>query len=174
MLAADLSRGGNMSRRNPALGSLAATLICGAVLALPAFAHHSFASYNMDVTKVFTGVVTRVNPDANHLQIFFAPMNEERKNVLRDASGNPIIWAVEMAGSAQMAQEGVTVSTFPPGTIFSVGLHPTRESQTAGTRGPNGAIYRCPDKKPPPAGKHCDAVEGSTVIGTGGLLKPTG
>ena len=53
----------------------------------------------MDVTKLFTGVVTRINPDANHLQIFFAPMNEERKNVLRDATGNPIIWAVEMAGS---------------------------------------------------------------------------
>src|ERR1700744_5121047 len=104
---------------------MALLVLAGAVL--PASAHHSFASYNMDIMKVFTGVVTRINPDANHLQIFFAPMNEERKNVLRDASGNPIIWAVEMAGSAQMAQEGVTVSTFPPGTIFSVGLHPTRE-----------------------------------------------
>ena len=165
-----------MPRRNPRLvfGAAVVPLATALAAALPALAHHSFASYNMDVTKVFTGVVTRVNPDANHLQIFFAPMNEERKNVLRDASGNPIIWAVEMAGSAQMAQEGVTVSTFPPGTIFSVGLHPSRDGTTAGTRGPSGAIYRCPDKKPPPAGKHCDAVEGSTAIGTGGLLKPAG
>jgi hypothetical protein len=154
------------------LGS--AALLVALACAVPARAHHSFAAYNMDVTKVFTGVVTRINPDANHLQIFFAPMNEERKNVLRDADGKPVIWAVEMAGSAQMAKEGVSVSTFPPGTIFSVGLHPLRDGQPAGTRGPNGAIYKCPEKTPPAAGKHCDSVDGSVTIGTGGLLKPKG
>ncbi|HTT02904.1 MAG TPA: DUF6152 family protein [Steroidobacteraceae bacterium] len=154
--------------------SLQAVLTLASMLAGPALAHHSFAAYNMDVTKVFTGVVTRVNPDANHLQIFFAPMNEERKNVLRDGEGKPIIWAVEMAGSAQMAKEGVSVDSFPPGTIFSIGLHPLRDGQNAGTRGPNGAIYRCPAKTPPPAGKHCDVVAGSVEIGKGGLLKPQG
>ena len=93
----------------------------------------------MEVTKVFTGVVTRVNPDANHLQIFFAPMNEERKNVVRGADGRPVMWAVEMAGSAQAAQDGISVSTFPPGTIFSVALHPARDGQHAGTRGRTAA-----------------------------------
>lgn len=158
------------------LGAPVAALLATAALAIavPARAHHSFASYNMEVTRVYTGVVTRVNPDANHLQIFFAPMREDRKNVLRDADGNPLIWAVEMAGSAQMAREGVSVNSFPPGTIFSVGLHPLRDGQPAGTRGPTGAIYKCPPRTPPPAGKHCDAVEGSTVIGMGGLLKPKG
>src|SRR5262252_2719328 len=165
-----------MSHLNPRIvgGTLMAALVLTTLtIAVPAGAHHSFAAYNMDVTKVFTGVVTRVNPDANHLQIFFAPMNDERKNVLRDGEGKPVIWAVEMGGSAQMAREGVTVSSFPPGTIFSVGLHPLRDGQPAGTRGPSGAMYKCPERKPPPAGKHCDVVEGSTVIGTGGLLKPT-
>jgi Family of unknown function (DUF6152) len=157
------------------VGAILTTIsVIALVAVVPAWAHHSFAAYTMDVTKVFTGVVTRVNPDANHLQIFFAPMNEERKNVLRDAQGEPVIWAVEMGGSAQMAQEGVTVDSFPPGTIFSIGLHPLRDGQPAGTRGPNGAIYKCPVRTPPPAGKHCDAVEGSTVIGKGGLLKPMG
>ncbi|SRR5579875_99869 len=154
--------------------ALVAAIVTAIDLAAPALAHHSFASYNMEVTRVVTGVVTRVNPDANHLQIFFAPMNEDRKNVLRDAQGNPVIWAVEMSGSAQMAREGVTVSSFPPGTIFSIGLHPLRTGEHAGTRGPAGAIYKCPWRKPPPPGKHCDSVPGSTVIGTGGLLKPTG
>jgi hypothetical protein len=165
-----------MSSMNRRIAGRALSAACALalIIALPARAHHSFAAYNMDVTKVFTGVVTRVNPDANHLQIFFAPMNEERKNVLRDASGKPIIWAVEMAGSAEMAKEGVTVSSFPPGTIFSIGMHPLRDGQPAGTRGPSGAIYKCPWKTPPPAGKHCDAVAGSTVIGKGGLLKATG
>ena len=56
-------------------GALAVTgLVTLGVLAVaPVSAHHSFALYNNEVTKVFTGVVTRVNPDANHLQIFFAP-----------------------------------------------------------------------------------------------------
>ena len=157
------------------IGRVLATMVVVALtIAMPARAHHSFAAYNMEVTKVFTGVVTRVNPDANHLQIFFAPMNVERKNVERDADGKPIIWAVEMGGSAQMAQEGVSVSTFPPGTIFSIGMHPLRDGTPAGTRGPNGAIYKCPEKTPPPPGKHCDAVPGSTAIGKGGLLPPKG
>ena len=155
-------------------GLLTVAVTLGMTLALPALAHHSFAAYNMEVTKVFTGVVTRVNPDANHLQIFFAPMNDERKNVLRGDDGKPIIWAVEMGGSAQMAKDGVSVSTFPPGTIFSIGLHPTRDGQPAGTRGPNGAMFKCPEKTPPAPGKHCDSVQGSTTYGTGGLLPPKG
>src|SRR4029450_8443435 len=116
----------------------AATAIAGAlaaalVVAVPAWAHHSFAQYNMEQTKLFTGVVTRVNPDANHLQIFFAPMNEERKNVLRDADG-----------TAQPAQECVSVNSFPPGTIFSVGLHPLRSGGPAVSRVNPGGLFKCP------------------------------
>ena len=151
-----------------------ATLVGVVAIVVPAWAHHSFAAYNMDVTKVFTGVVTRVNPDANHLQIFFAPMNDERKNVQRDSDGKPIIWAVEMGGSAQMAKDGVSVNTFPPGTIFSVSLHPLRDGQSAGTRGPTGGMFKCPEKTPPAPGKHCDSVVGSVAYGKGGLLPPKG
>ena len=149
--------------------TLAIVVITWVSLALPAGAHHSFSLYNMEVTKVFTGVVTRVNPDANHLQIFFAPMNDERKNVLRDANGKPVVWAVEMGGSAQSAQEGVSVSSFPPGTIFSVALHPLRSGDPAGSRVHRGGMFKCPEKKPPAPGKHCDSVEGHTTLGNGPL-----
>jgi hypothetical protein len=157
-------------------GALAATLAVAAIttLAPPARAHHSFAPYNMEVTKVFTGVVTRVNPDANHLQIFFAPMNEERKNVLRDANNKPTLWAVEMTGSAASAQQGISVNTFPPGTIFSVAVHPLRSGGPAGSRVNTGGMFKCPEKKPPAPGKHCDSVEGHTAIGTGPLPAPKG
>ncbi|MGB6449904.1 MAG: DUF6152 family protein [Steroidobacteraceae bacterium] len=154
--------------------ALVVTVAAALVAAVPARAHHSFGSYNMTVTRVVTGVVTRVNPDANHLQIFFAPMAENRKNVLRDEQGNPMIWAVEMGGSAQMAREGVTVNSFPPGTIFSISIHPLRTSDSVGTRGPTGAIYKCPWRKPPAPGMNCDSVPGSVAIGKGGLLQPTG
>jgi hypothetical protein len=90
-------------------------------------------------------------------------MNEERKNVERNADGKPIVWAVEMAGSAQAARDGISVSAFAPGTIFSVGLHPLRSGEPAGAR--EGGLFRCPDKTPPAAGKHCDSVEGYQSIG---------
>ena len=150
-------------------GAAAAVVAAGIAVAAPAIAHHSFALYNMEQTLTFTGVVTRVNPDANHLQIFFAPMNDERKNVQRGDDNKPLVWAVEMTGSAQAAADGISVGTFPPGTIFTVGMHPLRSGEKAGARVNPGAIYRCPEKKPPAAGKHCDSVVGSVTIGGGQL-----
>ena len=161
------------NQRKIASGVLVSAATAAVLLAVPALAHHSFAIFDGEVTKVFTGVVTRVNPDANHLQIFFAPMNDERKNVERGADGKPVVWAVEMAGSAQSANDGISVSTFPPGTVFSVGLHPLRSGQPAGSRQNAGALYKCPDKKPPAPGKHCDSVEGSTKFGEGELPSAT-
>lgn len=143
------------------VGSLVAISL--AATAVPALAHHSFSIFDASQTKTFTGVVTRVNPDANHLQIFFAPMNDERKNVERGADGKPIVWAVEMAGSAASAQSGISVSSFPAGTIFTVSLHPLRSGEPAGAR--EGALFKCPAKTPPAAGQHCDSVTGSIQIG---------
>jgi hypothetical protein len=154
------------------LGGALAVTLAAAAIAVPVSAHHSFSIFDSDVTKVFTGVVTRVNPDANHLQIFFAPMNEERKNVLRNKDNKPIVWAVEMAGSAQAARDGISVSTFPPGTIFSVGLHPLRSGEPAGSSERSG-MFKCPEKTPPAPGKHCDSVEGHTAFGEGQLPVPT-
>lgn len=149
----------------------AAALAAAAVLAAPVQAHHSFAMYDSQTMRVFTGVVTRVDPAPNHLQIFFAPMNEERTNVQRDEDGEPIVWAVEMAGSAQMARRGVSVNSFPRGTVFSVGLHPLRNGEPAGTR--EGGLFKCPDRMPPEPGMHCDSVEGHTAIGDEPLPEPT-
>jgi hypothetical protein len=127
--------------------------------------------YDMRVVRVFTGVVTRVDPAANHLQIFFAPMNDARKNVERNAKGEPIVWTVEMGGAAQMAVQGISVNTFPPGTVFSVGLHPLRSGEPAGSR--EGGLFKCPGRTPPAPGKHCDSVEGHTAIGKAPLPTPT-
>jgi hypothetical protein len=157
-----------MNTKRTAGGLVAATLTA-AVVAAPAYAHHSFSIFDASQTKTFTGVVTRVNPDANHLQIFFAPMNEARTNVERGADGKPIIWAVEMAGSAASAQQGISVNEFPAGTVFTVSLHPLRSGDPAGAR--EGALYKCPQTgprpTPPPAGKNCDSVPGSVAIGAG-------
>jgi hypothetical protein len=141
-------------------------------IAAPANAHHSFSIFDGSVTRVFTGVVTRVNPDANHLQIFFAPMNDERKNVIRDDSGKPVVWAVEMAGSAQSARQGVSVSTFPPGTIFSVAPC-IRCAAASLPEAVKAAMFKCPERTPPAPGMHCDSVEGHTRYGDGELPTPS-
>jgi hypothetical protein len=148
----------------------------GAAAALPLQAHHSFAPYDMQKVKVITGVVTRVSPDANHLQIFFAEMNPERKNVVRDSDNKPVIWSVEMAGSAASAQDGISVAAFPQGTVFSVGIHPARNGDPSGFR--EGPLFKCPTNEtgkaiPPKAGQHCDSVEGNKAHGQGRLPAPT-
>lgn len=150
-----------------ALGALLGFAVAGA-----ASAHHSFAMYDTGRTYVMTGVVTRVDPNPNHLQIFVAPLNEARDQVIRDADGAPIIWAVEMTGAALAARDGISVNGFPRGTIMSVGLHPLRNGFPAGGRGESG-LFKCPPDTPPQPGTHCDSVEGATSHGRGALPEPT-
>jgi hypothetical protein len=78
-----------------------------------------------------------------------------------------------MAGAAQAAQEGISVSAIPPRTIISVGLHPLRNGFPGGGRGESG-LFKCPNDTPPAPGKHCDSVKGSTTHGKGVLPRPTG
>jgi hypothetical protein len=141
-----------------------------ATMTAPADAHHSLAMYDGTKTLVFTGVVTRVSPGASHVVILSAPLNEERKAVLRDSKGDPVIWSLELTAAAQAAREGITVTTFPAGTIFSAALHPLRSGDGGGSR--EGAIFKCPENTPPAPGMHCDSVAGSTTHGTGELPKP--
>jgi len=162
-----------MQRRlHSAAVALLATVAAGAA-SRSALAHHSFAMYDGEKTYVLTGVVTRVSPDPSHLTIFFAPLNEARLAVVRDASGKPVIWSVELRSASQVALDGITAQSFPPGTIFSIGLHPLRSGLLGGGRGKSG-LFKCPPKTPPDAGKHCDSVPGSTSHGESGALpKPT-
>ena len=152
--------------------ALVAVAVVAAIGIRAAHAHHSFAMYDEKKIYVLTGVVTRISPDANHLQIFFSPLDAARKAVVRDASGEPVIWAVELRAASQVAQDGVTVDAFPPGTIFSIGLHPLRNGRPAGGRGKSG-LFKCPASTPPAAGKNCDSVTGSTSHGQGALPQPT-
>ena len=141
--------------------TLLAVLLLGVSVA-PALAHHSFAMYDQTKTVSWTGVVTRFVAQANHAEIHFVPLGPDMK-AIRGADGKPISWGVEMAGAAAVAQQGVTVASFPAGTIFSVRLNPLRDGSNFGSR--VGAIAKCPKGKVPEAGKFCDSVEGGEVLG---------
>jgi hypothetical protein len=132
------------------------------VFVTPAMSHHSFAMYDQTKTVTWTGVMTRFVSQANHAEIHFVPLGPDGKP-LRTPDGKPITWGVEMAGAAAVAQQGITVAAFPAGTIFSVRLSPMRDGSNFGSR--VGALAKCPKDKVPAAGKHCDSVEGSAILG---------
>jgi uncharacterized protein DUF6152 len=141
-----------------ALFALVALALCVA----PALAHHSFAMYDQTKTLTWTGVATRFVAQANHAELHFVPLGTDGKP-MRGPDGKPVTWGVEMAGAAAVAQQGITVQSFPAGTIFSVHLNPLRDGSNFGSR--VGAIAKCPGKTPPAPGKHCDSVQGSELLG---------
>lgn len=125
------------TRYTRVVAALAAMLIVAA--AQRAFAHHSFAMYNMSDTKVMTGKLTRFIPGSNHAQLIFEVLSSDGKPVME--KGKPLVWGMETGSAAAMARNGVTVESFPPGTIMTVTLHPLRDGRPMGAVG--GPIIHC-------------------------------
>ena len=132
-------------------------------------AHHSFAMYDQNKTVTLTGVMKQFVPQANHAELHFILLADDHKSLAKSADGKYVEWGVEMAGTAAVAQQGITGTSFAPGTVFSVHLNPLRDGSNFGSR--VGALAKCPvdeaTKKPklPEAGKHCDSVAGRELIG---------
>lgn len=144
-------------------------LVSLAMFAMPALSHHSFAMYDQTKTVTLTGVVRQFVAQANHAELHFILIAPDGNALAKTPDGKYVEWGVEMAGAAAVAQQGITAATFGAGTVFSVKLNPLRDGSNFGSR--TGAIAKCPidaaTKKPklPAAGKHCNSVEGHTLIG---------
>ena len=110
-----------------------------AALYTTAYAHHSFAMYDMSATKTMTGKLTRFIPGSNHAQLIFEVLGDDGKVVMQN--GKPLVWGVETGSAAAMARQGVTVGNFPQGTILTVSLHPLRDGRPFGAIG--GPIIHC-------------------------------
>lgn len=162
-----------MRTRPNAIRRHAAATLMLAMCAAGAAAHHSLAMYDLNKTYVLTGVIARVDPNPNHLQLFVAPLNDGRTQVLKDGKGETIVWAIGLDSAGVAAREGITVNAFPRGTIVSVGLHPLRTGLPAGARS-KYPLFKCPADTPPAAGKHCDSVKGAKTFGQGTLPVPAG
>jgi hypothetical protein len=140
-----------------------------ALIVTPLLAHHSFAMYDQTKTVALTGIMRQFVGQANHAELHFVLIAPDGKSVAKGPDGKYIEWGVEMAGAAAVAQQGITATSFPVGTVFSVKLNPLRDGSNFGSR--IGAIAKCPvdatTKKPvlPAAGQHCDSVPGNTLIG---------
>jgi hypothetical protein len=105
----------------------------------PALAHHSFAMYDQQTTKTMTGKLTRFVPGGNHAQLIFEVLDAEGKTVME--KGKPLLWGVETGSAMAIARQGITVESFPAGTIFTVSLHPLRDGRPVGAV--TGQIIKC-------------------------------
>jgi len=121
-------------------------LVCGAAAAgfatMAAHAHHSFAMYDQTKQETYTGKLVRFIPGANHAQLLFEIVDAEGK-LQAGADGKPITWGVELGPAATIAKQGVTVESFPLGTVITVTLNPLRNGKTFGAMAQGARLVRC-------------------------------
>ena len=113
-------------------------------IAAPVLAHHSFAMYDTNQTKSFTGKLTRYIPGANHAQLLFELIDADGKPIMQN--GKPAQWGVETGSAAALSRQGITVESFPVGTIITVDLHPLRDGRSFGALA--GVLIKCGNAMP--------------------------
>lgn len=138
------------------IGSLVATLAVA-----PAESHHSFAMYDQTQEITLTGRLTRFIPGGNHAQILFQVIDENGEGLVRE-DGKPDIWGFETAPSATIAREGITVESFPIGTILTATINPLRNGRPFGSLARGSTIIKCGDELPEGG---CTADNGEVFMG---------
>ena len=91
--------------------------ICAAAVALPAWAHHSHGNY-VDTFMDVTGVVKEVHLVVPHSWIYLE---------VKDAKGEPQIWALEATGRTGLFRTGVTPDYVKVGDTVKVRCHHLRD-----------------------------------------------
>jgi hypothetical protein len=93
---------------------------------LPAQAHHSFGgTYNVDRQITIKGKMVQVSLRSPHSFFFLE---------VEDASGSVQRWAIEGAGAAQFAQQGVDKDAFKIGDVVEVVANPSRSPNSTRAR----------------------------------------
>ena len=138
--------------------NLSVMTIAAAMLAAPAFAHHSFAMYDQTVTRTLSGKLTRYVPGANHAQILFTVVDDDGSVVMKD--GKPKQFGVETGSAIAMARNNVTVKTMTEGSFITVRFYPLRDGRDFGALA--GMLVTC-GKTMPKGG--CTPETGQRLIG---------
>ena len=124
-----------------------ASVVAAVTLTRSVEAHHSFAMYDQEKQVTLTGKLTRFIPGANHAQLIFEVIGPDGKTVL-DATGKPVVWGVETGPAAAIAERGITVASFPTGTIMTATLYPLRNGKTFGSLARGAGIVKCGNALP--------------------------
>ena len=110
---------------------LAASLVCVALLALPAVAHHSHGNYVATFMDI-EGVVKQVHLLNPHSWIYLE---------VKNASGQPQTWALEATNVIGLQRIGVTRDSLKAGDTIKARCHPLRD----GSRGCLLGFLKAPD-----------------------------
>jgi len=127
------------TRNDVLLVAVLAGVLLAAGMTRPGYAHHSFAMYDMTTTRTMTGTLSRFIPGSNHAQLIFDLLDDDGTRVMEN--GKPVRWGVEMGSAASISRNGITVASFPVGTIMTVSLHPLRDGRPFGAIG--GQLINC-------------------------------
>ncbi len=94
-----------------------------AMLAVPAFAHHSFAMFDADKSMTLEGTVKEfqwTNPHSWILMTVETPEGVEEE------------WAIELGGPGGLARQGWLPRTLTPGMQITATFHPLRDGRPGG------------------------------------------
>ena len=98
------------------------TVIAASLLAMPAFAHHSFSMFDSDKLVTLNGTVKEFEWANPHTWL---------RLVVDNGSGKPLEWSLEMASVSTNAHNGWKADSVKPGDKISVDIYPLKD----GTRG---------------------------------------
>ena len=94
--------------------SFGLAVICAFVLAMPAWSHHSHGNYVTDSFMDLQGVVKEVHLVVPHSWVYLE---------VKDAKGEPQVWALEATGRTGLENIGVTRDSVKPGDTIKVRCH---------------------------------------------------
>ena len=100
--------------------TLSLAAMCAMSFVLPAWAHHSHGNYQ-PVPKDIEGVVKEIHLVVPHSWVYLE---------VKDANGQPHVWAIEATGRTGLEKIGVTRDYVKPGDTVKVRCHPLRDGTT--------------------------------------------
>ncbi len=92
--------------------------------AASAFAHHSFAAFDMTKTETLSGIVKEFQWRNPHSWI---------QMMVTDASGKTVEWSIEMSSPSGLSRQGWKQKTLQPGDKVTVVMHPLRDGEAGGS-----------------------------------------
>ncbi len=94
------------------------------LVASVAFAHHSFAMFNMQQDLELQGVAKSFSWESPHswLQV-----------MVKDASGQPVEWSIEMGAPNMLYKRGLRAASVKAGDKVTLVVHPLRDGRPGGS-----------------------------------------
>ena len=109
-----------MKKSLPLSLAMAASLIAVA----PAFAHHSFAMFDMNKTVVVKGTISDFRWTNPHAWM---------EVVVQGADGQTQYWNIEMTSPNNLTQQGWKRTSLKAGDRVTVSIHPLRDGKAGGS-----------------------------------------